>query len=397
MKGLFQLSICVLLVLFGCDFQEQKKSMNVKAPAVEQLVSNINWQHIGNLPPASGYDESIGISGHFVGFIGDYLIVAGGTNFPDGHPYFNAAAKTFYSDIWVFDVSNQELSLVSKANLPFAAAYGATVVNEGRLYFVGGQNEKGELSTIIELELEEFTPRIRSISDLPFSWSQGGAAIYNQALYLFAGTQNGLVTNAVCRYSFDSGKCEFKSAPEKLPDVGRVQFPFIHQDNKFYMFGGINGKGDKGQKVLTNTHVYDFDKNDWQTLAKITDADADFSVSGGAAIPLSDDEILLLGGVNKAVFEDALFQFVHLEGQELKDYKASYFNKTTEEHHFSRRQLVYNMKLNTWRTLVKDVPFAGGAGPLSVAQKNGAIYWIGGEIKPVVRTPKVYQGRVMLD
>ena len=58
--------------------------------------------------------------------------------------------------------------------------------------------------------------------------------------------------------------------------------------------------------------------------------------------------------------------------------------------------MIYHINQNKWSALNNKVPFSGGAGPLTITQRENKIYWISGEIKPVIRTPNIYQGTVML-
>tara|TARA_R110002167_G_scaffold91458_1_gene245974 strand:- start:8623 stop:8820 length:198 start_codon:yes stop_codon:yes gene_type:complete len=51
----------------------------------------VDWQEIGSLQAPEQYSESIGISAAYTGFIGQYLVLAGGANFPNGHPFFKTA------------------------------------------------------------------------------------------------------------------------------------------------------------------------------------------------------------------------------------------------------------------------------------------------------------------
>ena len=52
------------------------------------------------------------------------------------------------------------------------------------------------------------------------------------------------------------------------------------------------------------------------------------------------------------------------------------------------------MRFISYKPLDDNVPFLGGTGPLNIEQKDNKLYWISGEIKPIIRSPLVYQGTV---
>jgi N-acetylneuraminate epimerase len=362
----------------------------IAAPTKE---SKITWDKKGLLPAAEGFTESIGVSGAYSGFIDDYLIVAGGANFPKGHPFFDEGKKYFYSDIFVFDVSHKQLKLVAHSHLPMKAAHGATLVVGNSLYLVGGKNNAQAFDSIIELTLDSAKkPVTKVIGALPFTWSSGGAAWQNDALYLFAGQQDGQVSNQVCKYSFTQAKCIDSDTTPPVPGLNRADFPAINHKGDFYVFGGLNLAAGKDKYVLTDAHAFDFNKARWKTLAPITVDEKPFSVAGGGVASLANDQLVLLGGVNREVFNNAIWQLSTRKGDDLTSFKKDYFTLNTAEINFSRRQVTYNIAANSWHTLADKVPFPGGAGPLTITQNGDSLYWISGEIKPVIRSPYVYSG-----
>lgn len=369
--------------------------MVIAAPLVEPITEpKISWAQYGQLPAAEGFTKSIGISGAYSGFIGDHLVVAGGANFPNGHPFFDEGKKSFYSDVFVFDVSNKQLKLVAQSHLPMKAGHGSTLVVGNSLYLVGGKNGEQAFDSIIELTLDSTNdPVAKVIGQLPFTWSSGGAAWENGSLYLFAGQQDGQVSNQVCKYSFISGKCIDSHSTPPVPGLKRADFPSINHHGHFYVFGGLNLAAGKDNYALTDTHAFDFNKASWKALAPITVDEKPFSVAGGGVAALANDQLVLLGGVNRHVFNNAILQLTTRKGDELTSFKTDYFNLSEEDINFSRRQVIYDISENSWHALADLVPFPGGAGPLTITQNGDSLYWISGEIKPVIRSPNIYSGQ----
>jgi cyclically-permuted mutarotase family protein len=369
-------------------------SATVNAAPVAKDV-DIVWQKMGELPAPERFSNSIGVSGAYSAFLGDYLIVAGGANFPKGHPFFDQGKKQFYSDIFVFDVSSEQIDLVARGHLPIKAGHGATVVVDNSLYLVGGKNNEKAFDSIIKLTLDKNKkPVTEVIGKLPFSWDSGGAAWNNNALYVFAGKQNGQVSNQVCKYSFNSQACIDREKTPPVPGLNRSDFPAIKQNGQFYIFGGLNFAAGKDNYALTDVQRFNFSTSQWQTLAPITLDKKPFSVAGGGVAIVNNNQLVLLGGVNRKVFNNAILQLTTLKGDALTAFKQHYFSLTKEEINFSRRQVIYDISENSWHDLANQVPFIGGAGPLTVSQQGDKIYWISGEVKPVIRSPNVYQGKL---
>jgi len=370
------------------DESTEKNTLSLTTP------TKIAWQMIGQLPPPDGFAESIGISGAYSGLLGDYLIVAGGANFPNGHPFFQQGKKVFYSDIFVFDVSSGQLKLVARGHLPIKAGHGATLLVDNSLYLVGGKNSDQAFDSIIKLTLDaSLSPQVEVLAKLPFTWESGGAAWQDNSLYIFAGKKNGQVSNQVCKYSFQSSTCVDTSITPPLPGVSRTDFPALSHDGHFYIFGGLNFSADKDNTTLTDAYRFNFQKAQWQTLAPIMLEQQPFSVAGGGVALLDNNQVVLLGGVNRAVFNHAVGQLTSLKGDALQAFKQHYFSLSAEDIDFSRHQVIYDINNNIWTKLTGKVPFTGGAGPVTISQLGNNIYWISGEIKPVIRTPNVYQGK----
>ena len=58
----------------------------------------IDWEKIADLPPRRGFEVQPGLAGAFAGVHGDVLIIAGGTNFPQGYPW-TGGQRAWWADI----------------------------------------------------------------------------------------------------------------------------------------------------------------------------------------------------------------------------------------------------------------------------------------------------------
>ena len=393
MKSPFSLAVSLVLLTILVTMIAMTVDQASSSDAMPDLA--ISWQKIAETPPAHGQQKSYGVSGAFAGVLGNTIILAGGTNFPGGHPFFDGASKRFYQEIFLLQQTANQLAHVKTAMLPEPVGYGATVQLHDKLYFVGGINAQGALQMVYQLSLDATgEPVVLSVGRLPFSWSDGAAAFYADNLYLFGGKINGQATNRVVELTLEQGSFVETDYRNEIPGAQqRESFPYYQSGSAFYLFGGIDSAPQNGEYVLTDAYKFDFEEKGWLgAVAPVTVQGQPFGVGGGAVVALNDDQLLILGGVNRDVFNQALQMLNSLQGEALSAYKAEYFARSVEQFNFSRQQLIYSRSTNRWTVLAAEVPFAGGAGPIQAVALDNQIYWLNGEVKPVFRTPDIYRG-----
>ncbi len=341
-----------------------------------------SWKVAGLLPSPEGFAESIGVAGAYGGIVGDFMIVAGGSNFPYG-AILEGGAKEFYSDIFVYKINaDGYLELVNQGMLPQKLSSGIAVTTEDTLYVVGGENAQGEISTIYAITLNGTKPVVSVVAELPFTWSLGAAVLKDRDIYLIAGRNNKAAVNKAWKFNIDSKSV---TALEDLPGEARIQMPFALVDNKIYIFNGL------GKLTLSDNYVYDIASDTWTKLTDTTFNNKAYTVAGGAAVQLTDSSVIVLGGVNKEVFDDAVTQLGALKGDELEAFRQDYFNRTPEQFDFSRQQMVYDIAKNQWKS-AGTIPFYGGAGPFPLIKKNSNVWHVSGEIKAGIRVPEIQHG-----
>ena len=79
------------LISFILSFMLLTSYLRAQNPAI-----NISWQKIAVIPSSGNNENSLGFAGAINGVNNDVLIVAGGSNFPDGKPW--EGGKKSYSD-----------------------------------------------------------------------------------------------------------------------------------------------------------------------------------------------------------------------------------------------------------------------------------------------------------
>ena len=119
--------------------------------------------------------------------------------------------------------------------------------------------------------------------------------------------------------------------------------------------------------------------------------DKDISLLGASSVKINDDEMLVIGGFDKTVYDYAVDKLNSLKDDELLEFKKSYFGADPSELRWNKQILIYNAEEDSWRS-IGEVPFDAPCGAGVVLGSKDKIYSINGEIKPGTRTNRTYSG-----
>jgi len=130
--------------LISGEIKPGLRTSKVKSATLRE--GGLTWTRGSKLPSVFGLEQE-GIAGSFAGKWGNFLICAGGTNFPgslkkymEGQYYAHAGLKkTWRSEVYVFH--QDQWSLLGM--LPNGRAYGLTFEVEDGTLFVGGDGQDG--------------------------------------------------------------------------------------------------------------------------------------------------------------------------------------------------------------------------------------------------------------
>lgn len=172
-----------------------------------------------------------------------------------------------------------------------------------------------------------------------------------------------------------------------FPGTSRDQSVSMMLDGELFVFGGL-GKEDNSPtpKVLRDVYKYSPQQNSWERV----NTEAPIGLTGHAGTPITGDTALIIGGVNKDIFDNYLTDIENNKNNEVVKNKIikQYFNKPAEDYHFNKTALIYNAKENKWSS-AGELPFNGTAGS-SLVNNDNQIILINGEIKPGLRTDTVH-------
>lgn len=380
-----------------------------------------------------------GVSGAFAGvvkapYIGgnhDFIIVAGGCNFPD-----TAAAdggkKVFYSDIYCIraekaawydgvkgkvnvpdDFPSEQAVWDHDSSLPLPLAYGASVTTPQGLVCLGGTSDgqKSENFAALITLGTSFEKIITDLPPLPTALDNFAAAYGDGFIYVAGGQHNGIPNRKAYRLKWPLPSSWFDAqtgaAWEQLPDMPgpvRVQPAAAVQKgalaSNFYLLGGFDPRYGK---AVANGVYYDTRKREWLATSLMEGA-----LVGASAIPSGAAHILCFGGVNKDIFEAALARNILIADTAttadqlaaLREEAHAYMTQDPAWYKFRRSILVYHTVTDSWAE-VFDSPLIARAGAAVVPVPSSAMgsvgggssavaaLVIGGEEKPGVRSSDV--------
>jgi N-acetylneuraminate epimerase len=365
----------------------ESEKVEVKASAAQHAnsIERITWEHAGELEAQKGFDENIGTAGVLAGSFKDYLIVGGGANFPY-ESVLDGGAKQHYSDIYVLKKEKNQLTMVEHTNLDHEIGYGSSITTNKGVYYIGGSPEAEYADDILFLTIDKNKKlNVEKIGDLPFTISNGVAVEKDGKLYIGLGKQNGKDSNKL--YEYDLKTSETKELAPIPGETARNQSVAQLLGENLYVFSG------GGSIAYTDGYKYDIEKNTWSKVASVEVDGKEISLLGANSVQLNKNEMLVIGGFNKTIYDDAVEKLGTLQGEELAAFRTQYFNADPHEFNWNKEILIYNAQNDTWRTIGK-VPFDAPCGA-GLVLMNKDLYSINGEIKPGVRTNAIYSGTLL--
>ncbi len=350
--------------------------------------TNLQWEE---LPPLPNED---GVAGPFVGVHGDALIVAGGANFPK--PVWETE-KVFHDAVYVLvrEVRDGKTALrwATGFRLERPIAYGASGSTRHGVVCIGGNDAERAYPDVFLLRWD---PQKESIEQLPLpplpvSCTNAGAAVIGDKVYVTAGATGTVLETALSGFwALDLSRGPAVAlAWETLPTCPGPSraFPIFAAQNNgvndcVYLISGRRVNSEGQTEFLTD--VWEFNPAlyhpDGAGQSKCTPwrrrADAPRCLMAGAGIALGQSHIVVLAGADETLF---------------------HVSDTLKDDHpgFPKEAFAYHTITNTWT----------GAGSTPANQvTTTAVRWGGdavndpiilpsGEIRPRVRTPRVWQIR----
>lgn len=323
------------------------------------------------------YPVAKGVSAPFAGFIGDWLLVGGGCNFPDV-PAAEGGKKVYYDRCYALNLKADSLQWEPVVDLPCPLAYGCAVETPKGLVCLGGNNADSCLTRVFQIQkgstASDFV--IQSLPSLPETIDNAAATLLGGYIYVTGGNQQ-LRQNSLYRLNLKK-----RTAWEKMnsyPGPVRVQPILVNDGKSLYLAGGFQAPSSGKESVLSQDVLqYIPQTNTWKQAGMLPlEATGEKRCLVGGGGTQAKDCLILTGGVNYTLFKQAL------DGKVGKDY----LTHEPSWYQFSDDVLCFDLKRQTW-TVYPDVAGMARAGGILLYHRS-CLYMICGETKPGIRTSKI--------
>ena len=319
-----------------------------------------------------------GVSACYAGGVDGLVVMAGGCNFPE-NTLAPDSRKRFYKGIYVGKAGDtDQIEWTIAGELPQPMAYGVSVTCDNGLIVAGGANTEGSLRDVYRIELVAGKAHVNTLPSLPCEMDNMAGTLVGRRLYVAGGFTDGKASHRVFCLDMDSVAKGWEEIMP-FPGIARVQ-PVAGSMGKgrLCIFGGFAPAEDGRQAELAmDGCVYDEATGEWTMLDGPADEHGEaLFVGGGIAINIGEDSLLVIGGVNKEVFLNAL-----------NHPQPDYLTHPAAWYRFNPYTLLYSN--GCWKTMVKSQATARAGAAL--AQTSHGIYLIGGELKPRVRANRIYR------
>lgn len=358
----------------------------------------VKWASLPDL--VVGANLSQGVSAPYAGVIDGNLVVAGGCNFPN-IPAVDGGKKVYYNDVFMLNLSDASSGWKRIGSMPFPAAYGVSIAVKRGLVCIGGMNDYGSLSSVWMLVWSKAkrTMVVNYLPSLPYAMDNMAGAADGEYIYVAGGNSNGIPSTHLLRLNIKKPNQEWEELPS-FPGLPRVQpvafFTPKAEGRELQLWGGFSPASDTLAAVAhSNGLKFSISTKEWSPVQDIT-INGSLATLTGAAVAANSGDIVAVGGVNKSIFENALNRDFRLRSaiakedkskvQSLKDSARAYLSQDVGFYHFNSSIMQYAD--NGWVSL-GSFEQAALAGCAIVPYKN-RYYIIGGEVKPGVRSKRVW-------
>lgn len=346
---------------------------NVSAQGRATTKELFQWE---TLPPIP---DSVGFAGSFAGVADDVLIVAGGSNFPNGGTPWNGGKKKWYDKIFVLEKPGTEWK--EAGSLPFPLGYGVSVSTKQGLVLIGGSNDKEHVASVLLLHYRHGKIEIENLSSLPFALANSCGALVGDKIYIAGGLADPSSPSAVHKFlCFDLKDKMWKELPA-WPGPSRMLAVAAASNNCFYLFSGtelIDGK----RVYLNDAYSYSEEKG-WQKLADLPYA---VVAAPSPAFNSGKNELLIFGGDNgKEAANAATLKEKHPGfSDKILQYQINKDSCSVAGEVYTNKKIdfIENPNHSIWAPVTTPL----------VIWKN-KIVLAGGEVRPGTRTPNVLMAK----
>lgn len=320
----------------------------------------LTWTPLPDVP------SSLGVAGPYTGFCDGNLVVAGGANFP--LPVWETD-KVWHDEVYVLSLQEEKAKWRTAGKLPRPLGYGTTVSlpQASGIVCIGGNDAERVFDDVFLLTFPEGKLQIDPLPSLPTPLVYSCSARHAGKIFVVGGqTGPGLetATNAVYSLDYPSENAAWKKE-SPFPGPARAFASLVStiegDSTVLFLIGGRRMNESGEVEFLNDVYRLGADTN-WKRVADLPRPNA----AGTAAFV--DGKVCVVAGADGSLFA---------KSDELKD----------DHPGFPKTVLVYDPVENEWseagevpanQVTTEAVPWSGG------------FFLPSGEVRPRVRTPKVW-------
>ena len=334
---------------------------------------SFEWSLLNKIP------DSIGFAGSFVGVSNDVLIVAGGSNFPNGGAPWLGSKKVWYNKIYV--LKNPSSNWEEAGNLPHSLGYGTSVSTPKGLVIIGGGNETGHYADVFILRCKRSKIYIDTLPSLPFPLANSCGSLVGHTIYVAGGitSPTSKETEKVFLSLDLSNHQKGWSVLSPWPGSSRMLAVAASSKKQFYLFSGV--KLENGRRhYLKDAYSFN-EKTGWKTLK-----DLPLAVAAAPSPAYTwNDCIFLFGGDDGSLVDSNLKEMHPGFSNQILSYKVANneWSKAGEILTEKHPDYIKNPNESIWAPVTT-----------TLAYWHHRIILAGGEVRPATRTPNVLSATI---
>lgn len=374
----------------------------------------MQWEEVTVLPPAKGELIQPGLAGAFAGVDDDVMLIGGGANFPQGLPW-EGGPKVWWDTVFVLERKVGETAVTyewaeEQGKLPKAAAYGVSIPLDNGVLCVGGCDAKSCFSEVIALQWDETKRAVVTVDYPPLPRPLAFMAGARVGDWVFvAGGQEAMDGGRPTKNFFgldlsqrSAGADQFKWVELPAWDGPSRILPVMAAHGKsVYLWSGRKPDPDGGPTVLlTDAYSFDTASKSWTKLpdVEMEDSGARCLMAAASIAKPGDpsDGVLVFGGADGVLMQILEHNGRKARSDNRKEAEAfGKFNIALLQNHpgFSRDILSFDPGSGSWSSVGSFPDFCPVTTP--AVQWGEAVFLPSGEIRPGVRTGRIWKGTIV--
>lgn len=348
------------------------------------------WRIGAELPPATDTGKAPGLGGPLTGVPGkNYLLVAGGANFPDSMPWMGGKKK-YYTAIYLFRKKGKGLIPVHLTDtLPEPLAYTAVCSTPMGIVFAGGENENGISAKAGILRISPVTQLLQqqALPPLPISLTNATATAHENIVYVAGGENTAGVSARCWSLDLNNPAAGWNELPPLPKPVSHAVFAAVSTPEgiKLVLAGGRR-KTETGISELYNSvYTCQLESGGWKEIATLP-----YPLSAGTGYA-SGNHLFLFGGETGTTFskvETLLAAINTASSATAKEYLVLQKNQLLSTHPGFSNEILHTDLLTGEIRNAGVLPYPVPV-TTTACRMNNTLIIPSGEIKAGVRSPRI--------